>query len=165
VITDPRLGHRTRPWTLSSPTSLVVGIKESTSRTCCEFSCLFPSSPTIYLSRARLPPTFWLSARHPCVSVCISPAPHFSPYSICFSNVPGTNPLTTNHVILQTCPYHFTHPHQSSTNQLGAARRIRRMGYLRAPVRRVPGLSSTLLREGRCGVNQTSGVRCPCHRR
>jgi hypothetical protein len=26
----PRLGHRVRPWTLSSPTSLVVDIKEST---------------------------------------------------------------------------------------------------------------------------------------
>jgi hypothetical protein len=63
----PRLGHRARPWTLSSPTSLVVN------NTRCEFSCFsLPSYTSFTSSRARLPPTFRLSARHLC---CFPPPP------------------------------------------------------------------------------------------
>ncbi len=62
----PRLGHRVRPWTLSSPTHLVVDVKESTTHAA--NLVVFPYRlplPSIF-SRARLPPTFWSSTRHLC---------------------------------------------------------------------------------------------------
>ncbi len=120
AIADPRLGDRARPSMLSSPTSLVVDIKESTTHA----ANLVAFS--IYLSRARLPPTFWLSARHPCVSVSSPlnnpppPAPSIFHHTPFLSHVTGTNPLTTNNVILQTDPYHFIHPHRPSMKQFGA---------------------------------------------
>ena len=71
-VYQPRLGHRVRPWTLSSPMRLVVDVKESTTHAA--NLVVFPYRlplPSI-LSRARLPPTFWSSARHMC---CCSPPP------------------------------------------------------------------------------------------
>jgi hypothetical protein len=115
----PRLGHRARPWTIRSPTSLIVGIKESTTHAA--NLVVFPNRlplPSTF-SRARLPPTFWSSARHLCVSVPPPPPqqhtqPPFPPFHhtpLFFIHVPGTNPLTVNHVQLQTRPHHFTYPH------------------------------------------------------
>ena len=45
----PRLGHRARPWTISSPTSLVVDIKESTTHAAF-FLVVLPSRLTLHLS-------------------------------------------------------------------------------------------------------------------
>jgi hypothetical protein len=144
----PRLGHRAQPWTISSPTSLVFDIKESTTRTAF-FWLSFPTVlPSIYLSRVVCLPLF---GRLLAICVCLflfftqqHTQPPLPPFHHMFSHVPGTNPLTVNHVKLQTCHYHFTHPHRPSTRQFGAletghqpgsARHIRRMGRLRVPVR------------------------------
>ncbi len=69
----PQLGHRARPWTISSPTSLVVDIKESTTHAAL-FLVVFPHRLTLHLPLAcSLPLTFWSSARHLCVSVSLLP--------------------------------------------------------------------------------------------
>jgi hypothetical protein len=88
----PRLGHRARSWTISSLTSLVVDIKESTTHAAF-FVVVFPYRLTLHLPLAcSLPPTFWSSARHLCVSVSLlpptthpNPPPPISPHPQLFT--------------------------------------------------------------------------------
>ncbi len=114
----PRLGHRARPWTLSSPMSLVVDIKESTTNAANLVVFLYRLPlPSIYRVLVCLP----LVGRLHAICVCLflvppqqhtqPPLPPFHHTPLFFLHVPGTNPLTVNHVQIQTCPHHFTHPH------------------------------------------------------
>jgi hypothetical protein len=70
VITDPRLGHRARPWTLSSPTSLVVDINESTTHAA--NLVVFPFRLPLHLS-------FRVLVYHPLfgrlLALCVVPLP------------------------------------------------------------------------------------------
>jgi hypothetical protein len=83
------LGHRARPLTPSSPTSLVVTLRSHNTR--CEFLIVFPY-PTIYLSRVVCLPLFGRRLLAICVCRFISPSPHQTiqtqPPSHCFTTIP-----------------------------------------------------------------------------
>ncbi len=127
----PRLGHRARPWTIMSPTSLVVDIKEHRAR---PWTIMSPTSLVVDIKestthavnlvvfpyRFPLPSIFSRAVCTPSVCACFPtspqqhtqpPLPPFHHTPLFFIHVPGTNPLTVNHVQLQTCPHHFTYPH------------------------------------------------------
>jgi hypothetical protein len=115
---------------------------------------------TVPFGRLTLPSALHLpfacsSASHflvvcsPSVFVCFSPQQHTQPPSPPFHHtpnfllVPGTNPLTVNHVKLQTCHYHFTHPHRPSTRQFGALETGHQPGSCSPSAMTLSGLSST----------------------
>ena len=134
--------------------------------------------PSAYLSRDRLPPIFWLSFRLLCGPAFLSPPPHTKPHFPLI--VPNTlitsvsrHAPTLKHVTLQTpCTCHYPYPSRPSTHkpcavegrdQPGCARRIRRMGHLRVPVRCVRRRSLGCPQHSSWrGVAGQTRIPCPC---